>query len=97
MAPPVATGPTASFSLLTIAPAAKRLGLGQRVLDFCLATSRETYGCAAAEVFIVSVKPWLLAFYEHNGFKVVGADSWPAFLEWQLVKDCYFHQARLLL
>ena len=97
MAPPVATGPTASLSLLTIAPAAKRLGLGQRVLDFCLATCRETYGCAAAEVFIVSVKPWLLAFYEHNGFRVVGADSWPRFLEWQLVKDCFFHQARLLL
>lgn len=97
LAPPVPAGPTASFSLLTIAPAAKRLGLGQRVLDFCLATCRDTYRCAAAEVFIVSVKPWLLAFYEHNGFKVVGAEAWPPFLEHQLVQSCYFKQARLLL
>jgi hypothetical protein len=47
------------------------------------------------EVFIVSVKPWLLAWYvEKNGFEVVGGESWPKALEWQLKRDCFFHQAR---
>jgi GNAT superfamily N-acetyltransferase len=97
LAPALPGGATASFSLLTINPAYKKLGVAQRVLDFCMATSRDTYGAIAAEVFIVSVKPWLLQFYLSNGFTVVGAERWPEFLDWQLRMDCYFHQARIKL
>jgi hypothetical protein len=43
------------------------------------------------------VKPWLLRFWEGEGFAVVGAEPWPAFLEHQLLRDCFFHQARLPL
>ena len=97
LAPPVPSGPTASFSLLTVAPQLKHLGVAQRLLEFCLETSRLTYRCAAAEVFIVSVKPWLVEFYRRNGFDMVGAEPWPAFLEHQLLRDCHFVQARRLL
>lgn len=96
-APPCSTGPTCSISLLTVAGELKKRGCAQRALDFSIAMAKQVWGCAAVEVYIVSVKPWLLKFYEHNDFKVVGADAWPAFLEYQLVKDCFFHQARLML
>ena len=51
--------PTCSIGMLTIEPALKRAGVGQRVLDFALRTARETYRCGGAECFVVSVKPWL--------------------------------------
>jgi GNAT superfamily N-acetyltransferase len=86
-----------SISLLTVAPRLKRRGAARRVVAEVLERARRE-GCAAAEVFIVSVKPWLLRFWtEGAGFHVVGAEPWPAFLEHQLLRDCFFHQARRVL
>jgi GNAT superfamily N-acetyltransferase len=95
LAPPF-PGRVCSISLLTVAPRLKRQGAARRVVEEVLTRARAE-GCAAAEVFIVSVKPWLLRFWEGVGFRVVGAEPWPAFLEHQLRSDCFFWQARLEL
>lgn len=84
---------TASISMLTIASALKRRGMAQRVLEWVESHAR-AQGVQTLEAFVVSVKPWLLNFYEKNGFERVGAEDWPRFLEWQLKIDCHFVQMR---
>ena len=89
-------GPTVTISMLTILPSLKRRGLATRLLKEIETRAREQ-GAVAIEAFVVSVKPWLFDFYEKHGFKLVGAEDWPPFLEWQLKKDCYFKQIRKIL
>jgi ribosomal protein S18 acetylase RimI-like enzyme len=84
--------------MLTVAPQLKRLGCAQRVLDFAAATAVQAYRAAWLDVNVVSVKPWLLAFYTaRNGFTVVGEEPWPAGAEDRLLRPCYFHRARKAL
>lgn len=88
----------ASLSMLTIAPSLKRLGCGQRVLDWALSTAADPrggggWGCGAVEVYVVSVKPWLLSFYtDKNRFREVGREDWPT--PHELVIPCFFHRVR---
>lgn len=91
---PSSAGRTVHLSLLTIHPEYKKCGMASRVLDFALATARGTYGATAAEVHVVSVKPWLLDFYTRKGFAVVGEDPWPAPLQHQLLLPTRFHRCR---
>lgn len=92
------SGRTAQISMLTINPVIKKQGVGQRVLDFVLAWARapeseEGLGCTAIEAFVVSVKPWLLAWYtDRNGFQVVGREDWPT--PHELILPCFFHKIR---
>lgn len=94
LAPPA--GDTASISMLTVAPALKRQGLAKALLAWVEAHARAEH-CVALEASVVSVKPWLLAFYERSGFTVVGAEDWPPVMEHELLLDCHFHQVRKLL
>lgn len=96
IASPVAGGSTVTISMLTISPQLKRRGLATRLLGEAEARAR-AQGAVALEAFVVSVKPWLIAFYEKAGFVKVGAENWPQFLEWQLKEDCYFFQVRKYL
>ena len=89
-----ARGRVVALSLLTVDPRLKKQGLAARVLDFALRTAKDTYGCVAAEVHVVSVKPWLLDFYVRQGFTVVGRDEWPAQLAHQLLRPTFFHRCR---
>lgn len=84
-------GPVAHLGMLTIDPQYKKLGIGQRVLDFVLDTAKAAHGCVAAEAFVVSVKPWLQDWYRRNGFEYVGQAPWPAEMEYQLVLPTFFH------
>ena len=93
---PLEGGSTVTISMLTILPSLKRRGLATRLLKEIEARAR-AQGAVALEAFVVSVKPWLFDFYEKHGFKLVGAEEWPPFLEWQLKKDCYFKQVRKIL
>jgi ribosomal protein S18 acetylase RimI-like enzyme len=72
------------IGMLTVAPEMKKRGVGQRVLDFALATAVAAQ-CTGVEAFVVSVKPWLRAWYESNGFAVAGRAEWPAACMHQLV------------
>jgi GNAT superfamily N-acetyltransferase len=84
----------AHLSLLTITPALKRIGMGQRVLTATLATAR-TMGATHAEAFVVSVKPWLLRFYvEGNGWREVGTAPWPPEMDYQLILPVHFRVIR---
>ena len=89
----------ASLSLLTVNTSLKKLGVAQRLLDAVLGLAKGPLRCDAVECYVVSVKPWLLRFYERNGFEVVGTEPWPAELDHQLILPCYFHRClkRLLL
>ena len=80
------------LSMLTVHPSLKKLGVAQRLLDVALAVAREALRCTALECHVVSVKPWLLRFYERNGFSVVGADPWPEELNYQLILPTFFHR-----
>jgi GNAT superfamily N-acetyltransferase len=83
------------LGMMTVATRLKKLGCGQRVLDFALATSRTTHGADELEAHVVSVKPWLLDFYvRRNGFAVVGKEAWPAEAEGQLLQPVFFHLVR---
>ena len=88
-----ASGLVAGLSLLTISPELKRLGCAQRLLDASLHVAVNA-GATSCDVYIVSVKPWLLNFYERNGFTVVGKADWPTEDLGQLLMPCYFHRAR---
>lgn len=83
------------IGMLVAQPHLKRCGLGQRLLDTAVLTARKRYGADAVDCHVVSVKPWLRAFYERNGFAVVGRDEWPAALVPQLKlpqSDVFFHR-----
>jgi len=96
VAPPPTGAPAASLSMLAVAPALKRRGLAARVLAAAEARAAAA-GALAVDVFVVSVKPWLRAFYEKAGYAAVGAEPWPAALEHELVRDCYFVQMRRVI
>lgn len=96
-AAPPRPGRTVHLSLLTIRPDLKKGGLASRVLEFALATAAGAYGATAAEVHVVSVKPWLLEFYVRKGFAVVGEDPWPPALQHQLLRPTFFHRCRKAL
>jgi hypothetical protein len=44
-----------------------------------------------------SPQPWLLAYYQRQGFAVVGSDPWPPFLDHQLVLPTFFPRVRKAL
>jgi GNAT superfamily N-acetyltransferase len=87
----------AHIHMLTIHPSVKKTGVGQRVLDFALATAARTHGCAAVEAFVVSVKPWLAEWYSKNGFVKIGEEPWPAEIKHQLILPCHFNVMRRVL
>jgi len=72
------------LAMLTVAPAVKKRGVGQRMLDFAMLTAASA-GCTAVEACVVSVKPWLLQWYVDNGFRVIGRAEWPAACMHQLL------------
>ena len=60
-------GRCASIGMLTVASAWKGHGLGAQMLY--LADLESVYlGCEAQQIFVVSVKPWLRAWYEKRGY-----------------------------
>lgn len=83
------------IGMLVTQPHLKKSGLGQRLLDTAILTAQQTYGAEAIDCHVVAVKPWLRAFYERNGFAVVGRDEWPPALVGQLklpAEQVYFHR-----
>jgi hypothetical protein len=47
-------------------------------------------GVCICQVFVVSVKPWLRAWYEAKGYVAVGTQPWP--VPEQLKMPCHFHR-----
>lgn len=76
--------------MLTIHSKYKKIGLGQRILNFVIHTSQITYQCKYLEALVVSVKPWLQEWYRKNGFNRIGQEPWPKEIEYQLLQPCHF-------
>jgi N-acetylglutamate synthase-like GNAT family acetyltransferase len=80
----------AKFSLLTVSSPLKKHGVSLKVLDFATVQAK-SLGAIKLQVYVVSVKPWLLAYYLKMGFQVVGRESWPPCFDHQVIKPVFFH------
>ncbi len=77
------------LGMMVVSPELKRRGMGARLLASALATARARLRADVVDIHVVSVKPWLSAFYEKvGGFALAGRAEWPEPLR-PLLKPAY--------
>jgi GNAT superfamily N-acetyltransferase len=83
---------TLHLGMLTVRPDHKHLGVARKLAVAALRYARDVAHARRVKCFVVSVKPWLLRFYQELGFKVVGSEPWPSALDHELKQPCFFHE-----
>lgn len=85
-------GETGYLGLVSVAPSQQSLGLGRRLMTAAETWLREA-GCGVCELWVLSVRPELSAWYRRLGYRVVRTEPFKAVNPpptRRLLRPCYF-------